>query len=545
GVGTTNATAELNAVRAAFAQWQAVPGSILKFEDAGLVAPGVDVNPYDDTNVIFWARTSTLVGGGTDDISGLTGVTYFSYWDDNVLAGADIVFNGVQFRWFSDYFDTVNAGYFVEAVATHEIGHFIGLHHSPVGGATMLARGPGGVTNSQAGLSSDEIAAVHFLYPKPATPLTLGTVHGLVTMNGVGILSAAVIAEDTAGNVVNGTVTDSNGVYELAALPPGNYQVRVVPLDPAGATSFLIRGADIFSGDANAETDFLPTRNTPVTVTAGQVTFQSFAVSNGTPAFRITRVRPPSASPTFFTIMNSPVTVRVGQSNYFVGVYGPGLPSDATLTITGDGLAVGPTTFTANAFPGYNLLSVSIGVSSNATPGLRSFVVTEGTNLAYANGWLKIQPTFPDWNFDGINDRFQRLYFAPWTAPEDAGPYAQALYAWWQQYFPPWAGPESGPNADPDGDNFVNLSEYVAGTDPTNAASVLKLDSVTMTSSGSTVTWESVPGKTYQLFGRDDVVNSPWQAVGGPVTANGSTAQAVDAGATNNFRFYTVQVLAQ
>ena len=61
---TANAPAELNAVRASFAQWQSVPGTLLKFEEGGLVAPGVDINTSDNQNVVFWAKNSTLVNGG-------------------------------------------------------------------------------------------------------------------------------------------------------------------------------------------------------------------------------------------------------------------------------------------------------------------------------------------------------------------------------------------------------------------------------------------------------------------------------------------------
>ena len=92
-----NATAELNAVRASFAQWQAIAGTILKFEDAGLVAPGIDVNTCDDRNVVFWAKNSTLVNGGLDDIRGALAETFYAFFDNNALAEADIVFNGVQY----------------------------------------------------------------------------------------------------------------------------------------------------------------------------------------------------------------------------------------------------------------------------------------------------------------------------------------------------------------------------------------------------------------------------------------------------------------
>src|SRR5262245_27161053 len=153
---TTNTAAELNAVRAAFGQWQSIPGTILKFEDAGLVSPGVDVNTSDNRNVVFWAKNSTIVNGGHDNISGLLGATFNDFFEDNTQIEADIVFNGVQYNWSADFSSADTGKQFIESTAAHEIGHFVGLNHSPVGGATMLFRSQGGV-NVQAGLSSDEI----------------------------------------------------------------------------------------------------------------------------------------------------------------------------------------------------------------------------------------------------------------------------------------------------------------------------------------------------------------------------------------------------
>src|SRR5205814_2606430 len=113
---TTNTTAELNAVRASFAQWQSIPGTFLKFEDAGLVAPGVDVNTGDNRNVVFWAKNNTIVNGGTDNISGALGVTYNSYFpDDNAQAEADIVFNGVEYTWSTDFNSTDTSKQFIES----------------------------------------------------------------------------------------------------------------------------------------------------------------------------------------------------------------------------------------------------------------------------------------------------------------------------------------------------------------------------------------------------------------------------------------------
>jgi hypothetical protein len=522
----TNAAAELNALRASFAQWQAVAVTVLKFEDAGLVAPGVDINTSDHQNVLFWAKTSTLVNGGTSDIGSALGVTFTSFFADNTLVEADIVFNGVQYAWFTDFNDTNNSGNFVEGVALHEIGHFIGLRHSPVGGATMLWRGGSGVS-VQAGLSSDEIAAANWLYPQATNTTALGGARGMVRMNGSPVFGAAVLAEDaTTGNMIAGTVTRMDGSYELPSLPVGAYYFRVTPLDRPDAIRFLVRGRDISSAlddlgnfiyDA-VETDFLPTTNTQVALTAGQTTTRDFAVTAGAPAFRISRIQKQDLSSGTSSSSALPNTVRLGQSNLVIGVASDTLPTNnATLTITGDGLTLGPTTF--QPLGGLNIISVSVSVASNATPGLRSLVVQRGSDLAYANGFLEILPAVPDYNFDGLDDRFQR------------------------QYFPLFTASEAGPNTDADGDGFNNQAEYISGTNPTNALSLLKIESVKLDGNGSTLTWQSGAGKRYQIWNRLDVVGDPWQIVGSPLTATGNLTSFTDASATNSFRFYRVQAL--
>lgn len=214
--------------------------------------------------------------------------------------------------------------------------------------------------------------------------------------------------------------------------------------------------------------------------------------------------------------------MKVGQSNYVIGAGGAiaTFPSNsAALSVTGDGLTVGSPTFSTNVTGSLNFISVLISVSSNATPGLRSFIVTQGANVAYANGFLEIQPAVPDYNWDGLDDRFQRQYFGPFTSASAA------------------------PGADPDGDGMINSSEYIAGTVPTNAASVLKMQSVSRTNNTNTVRWSSVSGKKYQVFYRTNVASGSWSNLGSTVTAAGATSLQTDTSATNVFRAYRVQVL--
>jgi hypothetical protein len=89
---------------------------------------------------------------------------------------------------------------------------------------------------------------------------------------------------------------------------------------------------------------------------------------------------------------------------------------------------------------------------------------------------------------------------------------------WVAQYFGS-ASASVNPNADADGDGVSNLNEFRLGTDPTNAASVLRFTAVT----ASNLAWFATPYEVYEVQATTNFTN--WFRVGNPIvptTTNGS-----------------------
>jgi hypothetical protein len=82
-------------------------------------------------------------------------------------------------------------------------------------------------------------------------------------------------------------------------------------------------------------------------------------------------------------------------------------------------------------------------------------------------------------------------------AYEFQNPASLISYAWLQQYGLPNDG--SADFTDPDGDSMNNWQEWIAGTNPTNFLSALRLLPLTVTATNVTVTWQSVSGISYFL----------------------------------------------
>jgi hypothetical protein len=254
GVPGVTASQFHDAVGRAFQTWHAVPSAAVDFTFVGFTAG----EPGDQDNA------STLGFADRPDLERtLAATSYLVDTRTGEMLESDIFFNSA-FQW--SVADAGEAGkYDVQSIATHEIGHFIGLGHSAIGESTLgsagdrrliaagsvmfpIAFSAGDVTARQ--LRADDVAGVSDLYPSSTFRLDTGTIQGTVTKAGTGVFGAHVTAFSLAtGTLVGGFSLDSSGNFAIAGLAPGSYIVRVEPLDDGDTSSY-------FDSSTNVDTDF-------------------------------------------------------------------------------------------------------------------------------------------------------------------------------------------------------------------------------------------------------------------------------------------------
>ena len=127
-------------------------------------------------------------------------------------------------------------------------------------------------------------------------------------------------------------------------------------------------------------------------------------------------------------------------------------------------------------------------------------------------------------------------------AYEFQNPSSVISYAWLQQYGLLTDGSADYVDSDvPAGDGLNNYQEWMAGTNPTNAASVLKMTSAVPTNNlaGMVVTWQSVTNRTYFLQRSVNLAAQPaFSTIQNNIVGHTNTTSYLDTTATNSSQYF-------
>lgn len=153
---------------AAYGAWSSVTGSAFRYVDGGLTTAvgyrrdGVNAisfrDPLDQMDSPSGCRGVLAIGGyfsSTSQRRTVNGQTF-----NRIVEGDVVINNGWQGCGFYENFANL------AEVATHELGHVLGLGHSPDAGATMYAGAH--FDGRGAALTDDDAAGLRFIYPAAA-----------------------------------------------------------------------------------------------------------------------------------------------------------------------------------------------------------------------------------------------------------------------------------------------------------------------------------------------------------------------------------------
>ncbi|MBI3892960.1 MAG: matrixin family metalloprotease [Candidatus Wallbacteria bacterium] len=384
---TAGALTAADAARAAFGTWAAVASANLAFNDQGSTDLAVPPN-IDGVNIVSFADD-------TFPYNGALAVTPYSYdVQSGTIRYASVLLNP-QVRFTTG----AEAGaYDLQAVATHEIGHLLGLDHSAILASTMLAFA---VRDNRRGrtLAPDDVAAISSVYPSIRFKGSVGSISGRASGGaGTPLFGAHALAVNAAGVAVCGAYTRSNGAYTIAGLPPALYQVWLEPLDGPVTTSNLASPA--YAANAPLlSTDFGTTSfggSLSVQVSAGlDSPGIDFVAPAKTATFDLRRLAVVPSGTAGFDPASAAADAAAATPNQELIVAGPGVDGSVQFSISGQDVQLTPLS-TLSLSDGTPAARLRVSIAATAALGARNVVATSAGAVSLLAGAFVVTPSRSD-----------------------------------------------------------------------------------------------------------------------------------------------------
>lgn len=238
--------------------------------DAWNDSPGQTARLVEDTTPSERARTDWdqssihMIVFDEDNSSGYfplgsstVAITPIWFYSNGLIDDADVLFNGRSFTFTTS---GQPGGFDVQDVATHELGHLLGLDHSGWAGATMYPYVDTTVILHRS-LATDDVHGLRSIYPGGSFATISGTVRR--SSDESVVAGAHVVARDSGGRTAGAALSATDGTFRLEGLDAGTYEVYANPLDHPVSAANLGFGWTI-------ETDFESTVHGTVAVGTGE-----------------------------------------------------------------------------------------------------------------------------------------------------------------------------------------------------------------------------------------------------------------------------------
>jgi len=252
GSNVTGSRGQAVVFRNSFEQWADVSTALVSFTEGAAtnvaVKPGFDQINVITTNVTTADFTSSALGLTSSFSFTTPGLDEFGRTIDfpGQIIEADIMFNPQT--TYSTNETTPEGAFDLASIATHEVGHLLGLDHSNILSSTMFPTVVAGASFPRDTEVDDRIG-ISTIYP--ATSFAdAGALSGTVrTTANVVVFGALVVAVDSNGQAMASAVTDPNGEFTIRGLEAGSYTVYAEPMNQPFTSANVFTLAQSFPGN--------------------------------------------------------------------------------------------------------------------------------------------------------------------------------------------------------------------------------------------------------------------------------------------------------